>query len=471
MSKTRFSSRFKQLRERAGLSARALSLAAGLGPAYVHNIELGRWVPRPEALRLLCQALGVGVDAERELRSLAGIDPDPGATPEAKAARRKAWPALLFILANDILLPRLELLGFLDRRDADAALLGAAAGAADAPSFVRSIGEHTTAPASLGRTLERFFGKLPANLTKMYFGDLFGFDFREVPGTSVVYHDLNHRVHLLAPLVGQASTLHELFDFVENFSFDRNFAVIFFPHLYWHACRCWPFDKVALPLGLRPPAQQHRLYDAVRGGMSLPDLDATLLGNGDIGKTVVESGPARPSLDDIPELPGTVGFEIEGGPTREKYYSFHGPTPPHDLVFDHLDRCEFLNRFPLLKIARPHFVRLANSLDLASWHLWKELLQLHCRYIPAAAAPFGGSKCENVVSGEPIPEPTRSGLTIQQLAAAFSAEVQSFASEGRWNAVGDAAEILDVAPEWRRIIQTLAARERAPVSEPAPKAP
>jgi len=91
-----FAELLRHHRAAKGLSARGLSLRAGLGPAYVHNVELGRWTPRPDALRKLERALDLtSADAVR-FREAAGIDSELRTLPIPNLAIWKHLPELLF---------------------------------------------------------------------------------------------------------------------------------------------------------------------------------------------------------------------------------------------------------------------------------------------------------------------------------------------------------------------------------------
>ena len=80
--RTPFAALLKTRRLREQLSARALSLKAQLGPNYVHNVELGRWTPRPHAVRKLVRALELSDVEAMEFYQAADIEPDRASIPD-----------------------------------------------------------------------------------------------------------------------------------------------------------------------------------------------------------------------------------------------------------------------------------------------------------------------------------------------------------------------------------------------------
>lgn len=99
MRARRFARRFGEHVQASGLSARALSLRAGLGPAYVHNILQARWIPRPQALDKLARALRLTPFQVAELRALVGVDPEP--LEQAATAWHRLIPALFEEVRHD----------------------------------------------------------------------------------------------------------------------------------------------------------------------------------------------------------------------------------------------------------------------------------------------------------------------------------------------------------------------------------
>ena len=422
---------------------------------YVRNVERGLRVPRPDALDTLCRALEVN-DATRLIwRRLAGIDPDPGATPEAKAARRDAWPVLAYALVNDILLPRLELVDAIARRGPAADVFGEAAGASDAHSFAVLREKAARPPAAVRRAIERSFAQIPADTIRTWAERLDWVDLREGHSDGGVFplRHIEYRVEVLAPMRTPGHTVHELHDYVTDWGFDRSFAVAYFPYIYWHACRCWPFTKVVIPLARRDSATQRHLYEAVRAGLSPAELDEALLGEGEIGTKLTQTSPARPLLDADPDSPENVVLDVEGGPTREQTYTYFGPPVPHDRVFDHIDRSSFLDQFPLLKIDREHFLSLIARLELPSWQRWKECLAAGCREIPDGAAPFGKAKAEDVISGDRIQTHRVAGLTAEMLASEFRAAAECCVLAGDWTELARAGEAIGIARSWQRVLR------------------
>ena len=54
-----FSSRLTELRTKAGVSARDMSLSIGQNPGYIHNIESGKALPSMSAFFYICEYLKV----------------------------------------------------------------------------------------------------------------------------------------------------------------------------------------------------------------------------------------------------------------------------------------------------------------------------------------------------------------------------------------------------------------------------
>jgi len=90
--------------------------------------------------------VGLNLDAETAgmVRRLAGLTANPGAAPATKVVRREAWPLLLYVLANHVLLPRLALLDALQHKSRlpleDRDLLRRAAAAPDIATFASHVG-------------------------------------------------------------------------------------------------------------------------------------------------------------------------------------------------------------------------------------------------------------------------------------------------------------------------------------------
>ncbi len=73
--------RVREIRERRGLTQRALSIAADLDVGTVHRIEKGKHNPTISVAVRLAEALGVSLD------ELVVLDDEPPTTPEPPAPR------------------------------------------------------------------------------------------------------------------------------------------------------------------------------------------------------------------------------------------------------------------------------------------------------------------------------------------------------------------------------------------------
>lgn len=364
--------RVQHLRAERGLSAYALAKLSGYSLSYIRMVERGMRRPGADTINAIGNALDPTGVAAAELRRLAGIDPDPAATAEAKAARRIAWPALLYVLVNHVLLPRLELAGLLSRTGRRSAFLRAAAESIDVVEFQRAASKLGSPPPPLRRMIEDTLGALPADTVHQLMGDVQHMERWETPRESPAFYFRGRvPVSVLLPLRSAASAMDTL-DFVENFSFDRNFAVRLFPHTYFDACRCWPFQKVHLPLGRLHPDAQRELYNAIHAGLTLAELDRALVGEGPLGSRLRDQATRRPTFDE--RRPGFAGrpeapaiFDLDERNAAGVLAEYHGPRPRVDSLFDHLDRCDFLDRFPLLKIDHRGSCELAAARSLPSW--------------------------------------------------------------------------------------------------------
>jgi len=75
VSEASFSAALKRLRERAGLSQKALAARIEMTGSYISQLESGsRRAPRPKVVTRICKALGV---AERRLQELAALERSP----------------------------------------------------------------------------------------------------------------------------------------------------------------------------------------------------------------------------------------------------------------------------------------------------------------------------------------------------------------------------------------------------------
>jgi transcriptional regulator with XRE-family HTH domain len=442
----RLAVRIRSLRRALGLSARELSLKAGLNQNYVSNLELRKWNPKPAAVSAIARALGA-TDAETaELRRAAGIDPDFSANPEAKKDRRAAWPFLAYVIANDVLLPRQALDAELAREDTCATVLRHACGSVSVAQFMaamdgereptrlRSMLDRTLHPPSIAPLLSRLRNVL-----------------NETPGNSLREEVLrpgpesprptaytSERLHILYPLCRPKRTLHEVFDYVENFDMDYNFAVAAFPPLYWSACRVWPFEKVGLPLAARPLEAQRLLYDEIRNGCSLVELDAALLGEGRLGG-LLSATPARRPMWNAPD--GRYFLQLES-PGDEEPSWYDGPAPDHDRVFDHFDRTAFLEWFPLLKIDEQGTVAWVNSINLPSGHRWADRVRSVCPAAPTAAAPIA-CRATHVNSELPISTMSIYPLSTRRIAWSIANLAANAVDEGWWLRLCSAFDVMD----------------------------
>ncbi len=314
MGRKALASKLHAYRASRGISARALSLSAGLGPAYIHNIEQGRWTPRPDALMRIAGALGLTGEQTAELRRLAGIDPDPGRSPEAKAARAAHWQQLLYLLVNHELLPFQEIDAALSQVDADTASLMQAALIAPHGSALEQT-HKGACPRGVAKLLDTHFGHV-------------------VPDTLSHLIPLDNDRYWITSLAEARApgSIEPVFS-VYFMEFECEFAIALFPAVYHTCCRHWPFDKVALPYGQFGRDVQHRIYDQVRSGLSVDGLVALLSGRG----PQLDRGP---STRRVPAF--TMPLDRQPECVRELVAA--------DYLFDHLDRCEFLEQFPGLKV-------------------------------------------------------------------------------------------------------------------------
>lgn len=59
MTEKDFSLRLAQLRNKAGVSARDMSLSMGQNPGYINNIESGKSMPSLSGIFYICEYLGI----------------------------------------------------------------------------------------------------------------------------------------------------------------------------------------------------------------------------------------------------------------------------------------------------------------------------------------------------------------------------------------------------------------------------
>lgn len=380
----------ESVRRQRGLPASAVACRSGVSLGHIRNIERGLRHPKAAVLARILDALDA-TDVERaEARRLAGIDPNPSTSKEARAARRGKWQPLTFILANDILLPCLRLdYAFGARLDLAGnawALVHQALKAADMATFVDQTADVVSPPPDLTTLLESSFGHAPADLVEglesllsdeRYLNEMN----RHSGQPPLAWKHTMLRSLILSPAPPTGKDAVFLRDVVEMLTFDRSFAVCFFPAVYWTACRNWPFEKVWMPLSRASKSLQKAVYERIQAGLSLEDFDRAMIGQGDLGDVVRRAEPARFSPDEMADSPGRPwSWEVGRGSCR---VTFSGPRPPNDLAFDHLDRCTFLERFPYLKVDREAAAKLARSVMLPSWQAWVDHIIQHEPAVPA----------------------------------------------------------------------------------------
>ncbi len=455
--------RLRHLRERRGLSAYEVSKAAGLGENHARAIELGQWRPRLATIIKIAKVLGADDAETARLAALAGVP--PGGLPADKQARQSHWTALCWLLVNHVLIP----LGALTHAAARLkgrgreVLLSAAEAAGDAmgyhrqfapgfgeqgereildwldkprgdrgASYYEEFGRPSPPPRSIARLIEERLGAATAPSVTALERLLF------VPG-----RPLDPRafiVPVLADVYG-AEAIHQVW----TCHLDRSFAVRYFPVLYWHANRFQPFPFVYLPYGRLGESGQRALHEAIRGGLALPDLDDALLGRGNFPMPAERRRPIA-DVDGKGVCRLSLPYEDRG----TSYYDYDADAPlPHDHLFDHLDRAEFIGRYPLAWIDRAGVEAIAADADLASWQAWIETLGKHVSpdvldaMSRRVVAPQGWSPMSPLaVEGNNLGSlGTRSILSD---ALRKAAEIKMLGNA--WSKIADAAAILD-APE------------------------
>jgi transcriptional regulator with XRE-family HTH domain len=475
--------RVRELRESQGLSALAVSKRAGVGVNYVRQLERGGRFPRPDKLMSIVRALDLSESEAAELRRLAGIDPDPGATPAAKAARREAWAPLTFILVNHVLLPRLRLVDVLDGKSRgivhDRNLLIQAAEAADITTFAAQVAAESRPGPALRRLLEDSFGGAPPDVIQLVHrhvqNELFSRNPHGLGSPFAKPYRWDHRWAIARVLVGHYRPGFpevQLYDFIQLAGFDYNFAACLFPAAFWHACRVWPFEKVVLPEGRPERNVQRRLYDAVRDGLSLKAFAANLVGQGDFGAELSRVAPVRQSPEDVePNTSESVMLTLQRG---GRIHELTGRRPPTDLIFDHLDRCTFLDRFPLIKLDRSGFAELARSLDLPSWTVWAEFVATHWRF-PENQPPRSPERFESVIFDQKSRDATEDApstldsYVLRRIVDEVGDGIARLLGVGNWSAALQVSKAAGIRPAWLQIVQALADRERAPGPAPTSK--
>ena len=461
-------------RKRHGWSALALSKAAGLSMNYVRNIERGLRRPKPPALASLCDALELSDHERAQLRRLAGIDPDPAGSEEARAARRGAWRPLTYILANHVHLPRLELPRMLESRrplgERDRDLLRQAAESADIVSFSSDTPESPSPGRGLTRLLEETFAAATVDDVQHIERVVVNATYMRKLGDAYRWHERWFVVWMLRAWNRPAVSEWELFQRVHKTSYDYAFAACFFPAIYWHACSVWPFDKIIMPHAKCGERTQRRLYSEVRAGITIETLDAALIGLGELGSDVVDSPAARPSPWSIgdPYLPEWVETTLR---TTNATHRLTGPPMLVDAVFDHLDRCEFLERFPFIKVDRLGFAELARSLKLPSWPAWvtqvSGLTKIGDDQPPRSPERFAGVLFDGRTRTMSDDDPdTLDSYTARRVTAETALAVARKLGTGDWKCVANAARALELGGNWLAVVEALANQHRtAPSTE------
>jgi len=485
-------SRLRKCRKDRGLSAYAAARAVGLSDNYYRLLERGIRRPSASAIDLICGTFQLSALEAAELRRLAGIDPDPAAMPEAKGARRDAWPLLLYVLVNHVLLPRLELPDILDarrgQRNAELVdLVRRAAMARTRHDFERDVAG-IKPPRSVLSLVEKHFGKLPPGdlasaQSELSFNDrlldLVATATERLDDTDLIEADelaqLANRLHsfshdaaawLLPHVLVQAVNMAKASFQLRKFGLDWNFAVAFFPFLYWHVCRYWPFEKVINPLARLGVDQQRQLYDAVQRGLDLVDFDRALLGERKLGRNLRAAGTTRPPFygDSDTVKPGHARIPIER-PLPDIIPQFYdGPVPPVDVLCDELDRNELLARFPLIKIDTAGFDQLVHERTLPSWGAWVACVRERMPDLTPDAPPLGLRKFAAVLSywslgfGTGAGDRAAGSPTLHRLADHLRASAWLKLHQGKWSDVLAAAEDLDARGRWLRWLQALARR-------------
>ncbi|MFH1746505.1 MAG: hypothetical protein ABIG44_05605 [Planctomycetota bacterium] len=370
-----------------------------------------------------------------------------------------------------MLLPRLELSDALRRRrlsSADRELLTHAACASDLAAFVNETSTSSPPGRGLARLLEEIFSQVTPDTLHHINSHVRNAISCRWPGIgrSLIPYRWDERTAIAGTLLAYnqpSASEATLYGWLRSTSYDYNFAVCFFPAAYWHACKHWPFDKVRMPYARHGVEVQRELHAEIQQGLSLEDSDLALVGEGALGRRLTASLPARPSPED---LSSTYGFKDEfvklayrrrGGTLLREL-----PRPPQDSLFDHLDRCEFLERFPLIKIDRAGFADLARSLDLPSWRAWTKAASVF-EQAPEDAPPHGPERFAHVVSSvrvlgtmeddRPLTLESHTARMLTQITAEATARLLG---KGDWQRFTQAAEILELPDNWLHISEAIA---------------
>lgn len=469
--------RLTEHRKTRALSAYAAARAAGLSDNYYRLMERGIRKPSADAVAAIATALQLTPAEGAELRRLAGIDPDPGATEEAVAARRDAWRELTYILAVHYLLPREEVDGLLHGSHTlathDRDLVQRALDSADLSSFVQAAGDRP--PRGRLRTLiDEVFRDAPlsalvdlrrnvnATLYSQAGGDRYYWWERWAIARVLLGHNCPSRSEV------------ELHQYVHEYAPDYSFGVCAFSPLLWQVCRHRPFEAVALPFARLCIRGQRTLYDAARAGLSLEDFDRGLLGVGPIGEQLRELEPSRPSLSELADPPDWLNLPLQLRPGSVSW--INGPRSPVDLVFDELDRTEFLQRFPLFFVDREWAAAHARSRELATWSAWREYLSTYTatlagrpsRAVPPDSAPFTPERFVSVLHGFRSRSGTAADVNSlrswigRRLATEGGHAIANLFAAGDWRNLISIAAALELPPDWQQILQALRDNNPAP---------
>lgn len=347
----------QRLLEQRRLSSLAASEAAGLSRNQVRNIVLGRHRPTAATLRKLCDTLNVPPEVAGRLRILAGIEPDPGASDDARAARRSEWAALLFVAVNDYFLPRFELPGLLKRRnlkDDDQAEIELAAAARSIADYWRERVDRRCS-RGIAKIIDEVFPETTVDQV-----DAIRFCLENpIPGD---WHELTPAILGLGRFADSGAYDLEVRACIERVPVDQAASVAIFPALLWHACHAWPIDRVRLKYPYKRGADDV-VYSSVReGGVSITDLASALLGEGELGERLAGLRASRPSWE--------IAIDASAGGEPGHVTMFR---PRTESVFDSLDRCVFIKRFPLYAITPADALRLAREWSSGPyWNAWVE---------------------------------------------------------------------------------------------------
>ncbi|MDX2200787.1 MAG: hypothetical protein SF069_17655 [Phycisphaerae bacterium] len=330
------------LRDLAGSrSRRSVSIAAGLNVNYFGDVLAGKATPRHEHLLKLLDVLNATPEQREQAIRLAGYHFEPGQAEADIAARRHAWAKLFHIVINQVLVPRgeLEPLGYWQ-----GTLAAVRDDALTMPlAWFQSRLEYSQPPAPALELVEARFAKIDeqrlSELTMMMQGDL---SIPVVP--QGVFHPERHRLFdwlrvRMVALLSPTGPRPPIAGWTLTSRFDEAFAIAMFARLVPRAALAWPFEKFRIALALRGDEAQRLLWDAIRDGLPAEGVEEAMLGRGPLGAKLVRCQRRRPSIE---------RFAADG-----LLFGFHRVRPQmpgdYDAVFDHFDRCEFIDKFALVR--------------------------------------------------------------------------------------------------------------------------